>query len=56
MKNTKNQALTEKEIEELLADHEDWDNGTLGCDEEFVAVSPRSYTQKGELCKGGKDE
>lgn len=44
MNNAKNQTLTHEEVERLIADSEKWENGTLGADEKFVAISPR--------CKG----
>ena len=44
MNNAKNQTLTNEEVERLIADSEKWEDGTLGADEQFVAISPR--------CKG----
>ena len=41
MNNAKNQTLTHEEIEHLIADSEKWEDGTLGADEEFVAISPK---------------
>lgn len=41
MNNAKNSQLTNKEIEDMIADSDKWEDGTFGTDERFVAVSPR---------------
>lgn len=39
MNHAKNIHLTDKEVEEIIADSEKWEDGTFGESEEFIAVS-----------------